>query len=500
MLGPHLRELRHELHALRLAARQRRALLAEREVAEPHVAQQLERVVDLRVRREEPDRLVDRHREHVADALAAKLDRERLAVEALAAAALAVHAHVGQEAHLDLLQALPFAALAAAARDVEREPARVVAAEPRLGRVGEELADLVPDADVGCRARARRLADRRLIHLEHAADALPARRGSCRFASAGGLAAARGDEPREVVVQHVADERALAAAADARHADEPLQRQRDVELLQVVARDARRAEPLASSRFLGLRARALLAGADTARRGCSGCRGGDASTRPVIERSLASKSASVPFTIDLAAVAPGAGAEIDDVLGAADRLLVVLDDDDRVALRREPRDRVEQQIVVARMQADRRLVEDVADAAQVRAELRREPDALRLAARQRRRRAVEREVAQPDEIEEAEPALELGQHVARDLALALLELQPRSARAPRRTESAADGARCFRRGTAPRAPRASDAGRRTPGTRAGSASASAHQASSPVCSTSKPASSHAGAVALGHQP
>ena len=57
------------------------------------------------------------------------------------------------------------------------------------------------------------------------------------------------------------------------------------------------------------------------------------------------------------------------------------------------------------MQPDRRLVEDVADAAQVRAELRREPDPLRLAARERRRRAVEREVAQTDEIEEAEPAL-----------------------------------------------------------------------------------------------
>jgi hypothetical protein len=42
------------------------------------------------------------------------------------------------------------------------------------------------------------------------------------------------------------------------------------------------------------------------------------------------------------------------------------------------------------MQADGRLVEHVAHALQVRAELRREPDALRLAARERRRRAIER--------------------------------------------------------------------------------------------------------------
>jgi hypothetical protein len=78
-------------------------------------------------------------------------------------------------------------------------------------------------------------------------------------------------------------------------------------------------------------------------------------------------------------------AEVDDVVGAADRVLVVLDDDQRVALGAELLQRVEQDLVVARMQADGRLVEDVADAAQVRAELRREPDALRLAARERRR-------------------------------------------------------------------------------------------------------------------
>src|SRR5690606_7374213 len=204
-LGPHLRELRHELDALRLAARQGRALLPERQIPEPHVAQELERMTNLRVRREERGRLVDRHREHVADALAFVLDGQRLGVETRAVAALARHAHVGQEAHLDLLEPLPFATLAAAARRVDREPARLVTANARLGRAGVELADLVPDADVGRGARARRLADRRLVDFEHAADALPA--VDARDARERGLAAAtRRDEPRDVVVQHVAHE------------------------------------------------------------------------------------------------------------------------------------------------------------------------------------------------------------------------------------------------------------------------------------------------------
>ena len=75
------------------------------------------------------------------------------------------------------------------------------------------------------------------------------------------------------------------------------------------------------------------------------------------------------------------------------------------------------------MQADRRLVEDVADAAQIGAELRGEPDALRFAARQRRRRTIERQITQADEIQKTEPADELRHDVARDLACARLEFQ-----------------------------------------------------------------------------
>ena len=86
----------------------------------------------------------------------------------------------------------------------------------------------------------------------------------------------------------------------------------------------------------------------------------------------------------LPAVLAGAGAEIDHVVGGADRLLVVLDDDDGVAEVAQARQRAEQRAVVALVQADRRLVEDVEHAGQVRADLRRQPDALPFAARQRR--------------------------------------------------------------------------------------------------------------------
>ena len=79
----------------------------------------------------------------------------------------------------------------------------------------------------------------------------------------------------------------------------------------------------------------------------------------------------------------GAGADVDDPVALADRLLVVLDHDDGVAEVAQSDERVDQPTVVALVQADRRLVEHVQRAHQARADLRGEPDALRLATRER---------------------------------------------------------------------------------------------------------------------
>ena len=91
----------------------------------------------------------------------------------------------------------------------------------------------------------------------------------------------------------------------------------------------------------------------------------------------------MPADDDLAAVLPRAGADVDDVVGDADRLLVVLDDDHRVAEVAQPHERVDEALVVALVQPDRRLVEHVEHADEPAADLRREPDALRLAAGER---------------------------------------------------------------------------------------------------------------------
>ena len=100
-----------------------------------------------------------------------------------------------------------------------------------------------------------------------------------------------------------------------------------------------------------------------------------------------------------------------------DRVLVVLDDDDRVAEVAQVLQRVEQARIVALVQADRGLVEHVEHAGQARADLRGEADALALAARQRAGVARQRQIVEADIVQEAQPLADFLQDAAGDLVL-----------------------------------------------------------------------------------
>ena len=89
------------------------------------------------------------------------------------------------------------------------------------------------------------------------------------------------------------------------------------------------------------------------------------------------------------------------------------------------------------MQTDRRLVQHVEDAAQIRAELRREADALRLAAAECLRGTVQREVIEPDIAHEVQALVESPAECPPRSSSAAAELQLRS---PRRRRSPAESA------------------------------------------------------------
>ena len=155
-----LAQLRRDLDALRLAARERRRRLAERQVAQAEVVQHLDLLADRRLAGEERDAFLDRHVQHVVDRLAAHRHLQRLAVEARALARAAGHLDVRHEVELRGDHAFALALLAAAALDVEAEAAGLVAALHGERRLREQVADVVVEADVrrgdstGCCARS----------------------------------------------------------------------------------------------------------------------------------------------------------------------------------------------------------------------------------------------------------------------------------------------------------------------------------------------------------
>ncbi len=170
--GRAARQLARELHALGLAARERRRALAEPDVPEAHVVEGVHDRPDRGDVREDLGGLLGREREDVGDVEALVAHLERLAVVALAAAHVARDVDVGQEVHLDRDLPAAAAVLAAAALHVEREAPRAVAAHPRVRHLRHELADRVEDVRVRGRVAAGRASDRRLVDVDDLVEVL----------------------------------------------------------------------------------------------------------------------------------------------------------------------------------------------------------------------------------------------------------------------------------------------------------------------------------------
>ena len=212
-----------ELQPLRLAARERRRRLRQREVAEAEVEQRLERGGDAAVIAEEPRHLGGGQVERVGDREAAAADLQHLGTEAPAVAGAAAHEGVRQELQLDLLVAGALADRAGAGRGVEREGGRLEPALLGLGRRGEDLAQRLEHTHVGRGVDARAGAERGLVDERDAGE----RVGAVDPVAGAGLGLADAEVPAQVPEQHLVDERRLAGARDAGHADEPPERQLD---------------------------------------------------------------------------------------------------------------------------------------------------------------------------------------------------------------------------------------------------------------------------------
>ena len=157
------------------------------------------------------DRLVDRELEHLADVAALIDDLADVRAVAATLALAAGDVDVLEEVHLQLLEAVALAGLAAAAGDVEREVPRTEPERLRPRQAGVEAPDVVERLDVRHGVRPRGPADRLLVDEPDPAQVLEpedrvvrARRLEVRL-----------ERARHRAVERVVDQRRLAGAGDA---------------------------------------------------------------------------------------------------------------------------------------------------------------------------------------------------------------------------------------------------------------------------------------------
>ena len=194
----------------------------------------------------------------------------------------------------------------------------------------------------------------------------------------------------------------FARARDARDDDEAIERDLDVEVLEIVFAAAGELE-----KALGRGAR-RVALARTVK----------APERylPVTEPGVAIRSSARALAHELAAAAARAGSKLHEPIGGFHHFEIVLDDDDRIALVAQALEHADQARGIGRVQADRRFVQNIERSAKPVAELGGEIDALKLAARKRLGQARQREIAHADFVEELHAALDLGENLVGDFA------------------------------------------------------------------------------------
>ncbi len=225
-------------------------------------------------------------------------------------------------------------------RRVEAEAAGAVAALARFREHGEEIANGREDAGVGGGIRPRRAADGGLIDFDDFVDVL----GTDNFAVRGGRFGGAIEFLCERAVKNVVDECGFSGPGDAGDDGEQAKRHRNVHVLQIVgagAEDLYRFAVGAAALFWNCDFRGaaeILAG--------EGCRGG------FDLRWLA-------LGDEVAAGVASARAEVDHKIGAADGVLIVFDDEDGVAEIAKLFERAEKAGVVAGVQADAGLVQNV---------------------------------------------------------------------------------------------------------------------------------------------
>ena len=316
---------------------------------------------------------VHRHIQHIRDALSLEAHLEGLAVVAFAVTMFAGYVHIGQEIHLDRFVAVALAGFATTTAHVEGEASGLVAADFRLGQSHIQGTYIGENTRISGRIRARSTTQRTLIHGHDFVYMLNAVQGVVgqRFAQRA-IEMFREDGQKGVV-----DERAFSAARHARDAGQCAQREGGSHTFEVVAARSAQGEleAVALAPFLrNLNAQVVV---QVARCQCL-------LLEHLLRRAL----------IDhLAAQTSRARSHIYDVIGGHHHVAVMLNDHNGISRIAQIAKGLNEAHVVALVEADAGLVEDIKHIYQLRTNLRGQSDALTFATRECHRGAAEREIA-----------------------------------------------------------------------------------------------------------
>ena len=195
---------------------------------------------------EERQRFADAGIKQIGDRPAVPGDGEHLGLETAALADRARHEHIGQKLHLDAFVAEPLTVVAPAVAAIERKTGRAEAGRLRGGRRGVEFADELPRLGIERGIGTRGAADRRLVDEDVFAQFKVGTDRLNRGGILGQLVALR----EQALVDDVVEQRGFAGAGDAAQADQPLQRQTEVQAGDVVLGGAAEFQPGGRVEFL----------------------------------------------------------------------------------------------------------------------------------------------------------------------------------------------------------------------------------------------------------
>ena len=117
-----------------------------------------------------------------------------------------------------------------------------------------------------------------------------------------------------------------------------------------------------------------------------------------------------PGRNEFSSVYAGSRSDIDDIVRLAHRIFVVLHDDQGISKIPQSLERRQELVVVPLMQTDTRFIQNLKDAHQARADLRGKTDPLRFAAGKRAGGTRQRQIAETNIFQKAEPSLQLFQN------------------------------------------------------------------------------------------